>query len=114
MALQDVNGILDQSSVVLTIVLCDLVTSRLVLVEVVLSVKPTDRLDLTVQCEGGAEGRKEGGSLEFLRLMSPGPSRLSSYPIRTGWLPGKARSNKATLELGVSLVEVAAPAQYVS
>lgn len=31
---------------------------------------------------------------------------------RTGWLPGNARSNRATLVLGMSLVEVAAPYQW--
>lgn len=56
-----------------TIVLCDLVTSGLVLVKVMFPVKPTDRLDLTVQCDCGAEGWEESGSLEFLLFMSPRP-----------------------------------------
>lgn len=38
---------------VLTIVLCDLIPRRLILVEVVLPVKPADRLDLTVQSNSG-------------------------------------------------------------
>lgn len=28
---------------------------------------------------------------------------------RTGWLPGKAKSNHATLQFGTSLMEVSAP-----
>lgn len=55
---------------VLTIVLCDLITGRLVLVEVMLSIKATDWLDLTVQGDRGTKGWKERGDLEFLCRMS--------------------------------------------
>lgn len=61
----------------LTVVLCDLIASGLVLVEVMLSVEPTDRLYLTVQSECGAEGGEEGGSLEFLCCISRAASSIS-------------------------------------
>jgi hypothetical protein len=53
-----------------TIILCYLITSRLVLVEIVLAIESADGLDLTVQGNGGAEGWKEGRGLEFLCRMS--------------------------------------------
>jgi len=54
-----------------TVVLCDLVARWLVLVEVMLSVEPADGLYFTVESNGRAKGREEGGSLEFLYRMSP-------------------------------------------
>lgn len=58
------------SGTTLTIVLCDLITSRLVLIEIVFAIESADGLNLTVQGDGGAEGWEEGGSLEFLCRMS--------------------------------------------
>jgi hypothetical protein len=58
---------------VLTIVLCDLIPRRLILVEVMFPIKPTDWLYLTVQCNGSAESWKECCDLEFLSQISPGP-----------------------------------------
>lgn len=52
-----------------TVVLCNLVPGGLVLVEVMFPVKPADRLNLAVQGDCGAEGRKESGSLK-LRLAT--------------------------------------------
>ena len=94
-----------------TIILCNLIARWLVLIEIMFSIKPTDRLNITIQSDGGAEGWEEGGGLKFLCRMSSCVLRYraSDRWTRTGWLPGKARSNKATLELGRSLVDVAAP-----
>lgn len=89
MALCDVNGVLDRSRTVLTIVLCDLIPSGLVLVEVMFSVKSADRLNLTVQSNCGAQGWEECGSLEFLHLMSARPSRLSSHTNRLATRKGE-------------------------
>lgn len=56
-----------------TIVLCDLIPRRLILVKVVFPVKPADGLNLAFQRNGSAQGREEGGRLEFLYRMSPCP-----------------------------------------
>lgn len=50
-----------------TIVLGDLIASRLVLVEIMFPIKPTDWLYITVQRQCGAQGRKESWYLKFLR-----------------------------------------------
>ena len=67
-----------------TIVLCYLITSRLVLVEIVFAIEAADGLDLAIQGDGCAKGWEEGGGLEFLcrdELSILLPWRCS---IRTG------------------------------
>jgi hypothetical protein len=53
-----------------TIVLCYLITSRLVLVEIVFAIEAADRLDLAILGDGCAKGWEEGGGLEFLCRMN--------------------------------------------
>lgn len=65
-----VMPLVSPAGIALTIVLCNLITSRLVLIEVMLSIEATDTLNLTVQGDCGTKGWKERGGLEFLRRMS--------------------------------------------
>jgi hypothetical protein len=49
-----------------TIILCNLIPGWLVLVEIMFSIKPADRLDIAVQSDCGTESGKKGSSLKFL------------------------------------------------
>lgn len=53
-----------------TIILCNLIPRRLILVEVMFPIESTNRLDVTVQSDCGAEGGQQGRSLEFLGSQS--------------------------------------------
>lgn len=53
MVLREISTVRIPKARVLTIVLSDLIPRRLILIEVVLPVKPADRLDLTVQSNSG-------------------------------------------------------------
>jgi hypothetical protein len=53
MVLREISIVQVPRARALTIILCDLIPRRLILVEVMLPVKPADRLDLTVESDSG-------------------------------------------------------------
>ena len=53
-------------NVSITVVLSNLVSCRLILVEIVFSIKSTGRLDVAIQRNGGTQRGEKRCSLEFL------------------------------------------------
>lgn len=66
-----------------TVILCDLVPSRLILVKVVLAIEAAHRLDLAIQGQRSPQRWEESGCLEFLHCISFSPDSLSPSPARS-------------------------------
>lgn len=94
-----------------TVILSYLISRGLVLVKVVFPIEVAGPLDIAVERNSSTKRRYEGRGLEPLQNLYKLELIQNVYHglYSTGWLPGNARSNSATLVLGPSSMAADAP-----